>query len=147
MRGRVLGYDYETGEGVISGDDGNRYTVQRSGLGSGVRTLVPGKAVDFVVQDGAATGVYPIAGGMDEKNKWVAAILAFFLGGFGVHKFYLGKNTAGLIMLGVFLAGIIFLGVPSLIIGIIAFIEAIIYVIKSDEEFHEDYIAGERSWF
>jgi TM2 domain-containing membrane protein YozV/cold shock CspA family protein len=147
MRGRVLGYDFETGEGVISGDDGNRYSVARSGLGAGVRTLVPGKAVDFIVENGTATGVYPITGGMDEKNKWVAALLAFFLGAFGVHKFYLGKNNAGLIMLGVFLVGIIFLGVPSLIIGIIAFIEAIIYLIKSDEEFYEDYVAGERSWF
>jgi TM2 domain-containing membrane protein YozV/cold shock CspA family protein len=147
MRGRVLGYDFETGEGVVSGDDGNRYTVARSGLGAGVRTLVPGKAVDFVVENGVATGVYPIAGGMDEKNKWIAALLAFFLGAFGIHKFYLGKNNAGLIMLGVFLVGIIFLGVPSLVIGIIAFIEAIIYLIKSDEEFYEDYVAGERSWF
>ena len=77
----------------------------------------------------------------------VLRVLAFILGAFGVHKFYLGKNTAGFIMLGVFLGGIIFFGVPSLIIGIIAFIEAIIYLIKSDEEFYEDYVAGERSWF
>lgn len=27
------------------------------------------------------------------KNRYVAAILAFFLGGLGVHKFYLGKWT------------------------------------------------------
>ncbi|MEJ2125673.1 MAG: TM2 domain-containing protein [Alphaproteobacteria bacterium] len=147
MRGRVLGYDYETGEGVISGDDGNRYIVKRSDLGSGVRSLVPGKAVDFIVESGAATGVYPVVTGMDDKNKWIAALLAFFFGGFGVHKFYLGKNTAGLIMLGVFLVGIIFVAIPSIIIGIIAFIEAIIYLIKSDEEFYEDYVAGDRSWF
>ena len=29
------------------------------------------------------------------KNKYVAALLAFFLGGFGIHKFYLGQSGAG----------------------------------------------------
>ena len=38
-----------------------------------------------------------------KKNKIVAALLAFFLGTLGIHKFYLGKTTAGIIML-VFLA-------------------------------------------
>ena len=29
-------------------------------------------------------------------NKWIAAILAFLLGGLGVHKFYLGQKGWGL---------------------------------------------------
>lgn len=27
------------------------------------------------------------------KNRFIAALLAIFLGGFGVHKFYLGVDT------------------------------------------------------
>jgi TM2 domain-containing membrane protein YozV len=31
------------------------------------------------------------------KNKWVAALLAWFFGWIGIHKFYLGNNVAGLL--------------------------------------------------
>ena len=30
-----------------------------------------------------------------ERSKWVAAILAFFLGGFGIHRYYLGYKKQG----------------------------------------------------
>lgn len=33
------------------------------------------------------------------KQKLVAVLFAFFLGGFGVHKFYLGHNFAGILYL------------------------------------------------
>lgn len=33
------------------------------------------------------------------KNKTIAALLAFFVGGFGIHKFYLGYNFAGIVYL------------------------------------------------
>lgn len=33
------------------------------------------------------------------KQKSIAAVLAFFVGGFGVHKFYLGNNFAGILYL------------------------------------------------
>lgn len=40
------------------------------------------------------------AGGMGrEKNKWVAVLLCFFLGGFGAHKFYEGKVGMGILYL------------------------------------------------
>lgn len=31
-----------------------------------------------------------------ERSKWVAAILAFFLGGFGIHRYYLGYKKQGI---------------------------------------------------
>ncbi len=33
------------------------------------------------------------------KNKWVAFLLCFFLGGFGAHKFYEGKIIMGIVYL------------------------------------------------
>lgn len=90
--------------------------------------------------------------GGSEKNKIVAALLAFFLGGFGVHKFYLGYNTAGFIMLGAwvvsFMLTFLIIGIiPLMILGVIAFVEAIIYLITPDEEFHNKYVVNQRPWF
>ena len=91
MRGVVLGFDAVTGKGVISGDDANRYSFDRAALGDGVRSLMPGKKVDFVVENGRASSIFPILGdfSLGEKNKWIAALLAFIAGGLGIHKFYL----------------------------------------------------------
>ncbi|MER3495843.1 MAG: hypothetical protein C4320_02930 [Armatimonadota bacterium] len=44
---------------------------------------------------GPATPSY----GTPPKQKWVAILLAFFLGGLGVHRFYLGHNGTGIAML------------------------------------------------
>ena len=38
-------------------------------------------------------------------EPWVAAMLAFFLGQWGAHKFYQGNKTGGFIMLGITLSG------------------------------------------
>lgn len=57
MRGEILRYDDQTGAGLISGDDGNRYTFSRGDL----QRLIPIKErdrVDFVGMDGSATEVY-----------------------------------------------------------------------------------------
>lgn len=39
------------------------------------------------------------AGGLDDNEMIIAAILCFFLGGLGMHRFYLGYTTVGLIQL------------------------------------------------
>lgn len=64
------------------------------------------------------------------KNKYIAALLAIFLGLFGIHKFYLGQKTAGIIYLIFFWTGI-----PE-ILGII---EGIIYLFTSEENFNKKY--------
>jgi TM2 domain-containing membrane protein YozV/cold shock CspA family protein len=151
MRGKILSYDDYTGSGLISGDDGARYTFTRGGLMGGARDVLPGAEVDFEVTDSVATNIYVTAGGSSalsgDKNKIVAALLAFFLGGFGIHKFYLGKTTAGVIMLACGTVGWITFGILPGIIYIIAFIEFIIYLVKSDAEFNRDYVVGNKSWF
>ena len=45
-----------------------------------------------------------------QKNKWVALLLCFFFGAFGVHRFYEGKIGTGilyLLTLGVFGFGVL----------------------------------------
>ena len=43
--------------------------------------------------------------------------------------------------------GWLLLAIPPMVIGVIAFIEFIIYLVKPDAEFHRDYVAGNKSWF
>ena len=50
-------------------------------------------------------------------------------------------------MLLVFIFGFILLGIPSMIIGVIAFVEFIIYLTKSNEEFEQTYINASKPWF
>ena len=64
------------------------------------------------------------------KNKVTAAILAFVLGGFGIHKFYLGQVGMGIVYL---------LFCWTFIPAIIAFIEFIILLVMSDDEFNRKY--------
>ncbi len=80
------------------------------------------------------------------KNKLAAGLLALFLGTLGIHKFYLGYTKAGVIMLLVSLIGSLVLIGPA-VMGIIALIEAITYLTKSDEQFYLTYVVGERPWF
>ncbi|MCA9714742.1 MAG: NINE protein [Myxococcales bacterium] len=60
------------------------------------------------------------------KDKNVAAILALFMGGIGVHKFYLGQTGAGLIYL---------LFCWTFIPSILGFIEFIILALMDKQEF------------
>jgi TM2 domain-containing membrane protein YozV len=69
----------------------------------------------------------PVVG---EKSKIVAFLLAWFLGGFGFHKFYLGRIGSGILYL-------IFCW--TFIPAIIAFFEGIGYLISSDEAFARKY--------
>ncbi len=73
------------------------------------------------------------------EKKVTAGILAILLGGLGVHKFYLGYSTAGILQILIsccFGAG-----------GVIGIIEGIIYLTKTDEEFDAIYVRGQRPWF
>jgi TM2 domain-containing membrane protein YozV/cold shock CspA family protein len=144
MRGRVLSYDATTGAGLISGDDGHRYTFTRAALQGGYTAVVPGTVVDFQTEDGVANGVYVLPS-FGDKNRIVAAVLAFFLGHWGIHKFYLGKTNAGIIMLVMGTVGWILI-IPGLVNWAIAFIECIIYLTKSDQQFYQDYVIGDRTW-
>ena len=60
------------------------------------------------------------------KSRIVAGVLGLVLGGLGVHKFYLGNVGLGIVYLIFFW---------TFIPAIIGFIEGIIYLVQSDDEF------------
>lgn len=68
-------------------------------------------------------------GGSRGKNRMVAALLALFLGPYGVHHYYLGSVTAGIVELVLCLA----------VCGIMSFVEAIMLFMMSDEDFDRKY--------
>ncbi|HMQ08776.1 MAG TPA: NINE protein [Saprospiraceae bacterium] len=70
-----------------------------------------------------------------EKNKILAGILAFFLGGFGIHKFYLGKTGSGIFYLIIFFMTSRFFPV-SFILG---WIDAVRLITMSEEAFNRKY--------
>ncbi|NQZ23290.1 MAG: TM2 domain-containing protein [Colwellia sp.] len=147
MKGKILEFNEESRVGVISGDDGNRYTFELKEWKGAVLPKAGGK-IDFAVNGGNAEAIYAEAFTSNVGSKKIsAALFAFFLGAFGAHKFYLGYTQQGVIMLLVFIFGFILLGLPSVIIGIIAFIEFILYLVKSDDEFEQTYIVGRKPWF
>ena len=63
-------------------------------------------------------------------NKLIAALLALFLGGFGIHKFYLHRPIQGIIYL---------LLCWTWIPAIIAFFEGIVYLCMNEESFNNKY--------
>jgi len=66
------------------------------------------------------------------RNRTSAAIFALFLGGLGVHKFYLGQPGLGIVYL---------LFCWTLVPAFVGFIEGIIYLATSDEAFNAKYNA------
>ncbi|MET0309051.1 MAG: TM2 domain-containing protein [Sphingomonas sp.] len=143
MRGQVLGVDRASGEGQISGEDGRRYAFKRYDW-SGETGPAVGVQVDFETDGARAVRIFrlPDAGRSptngpsvtNDRNKYVAAILAFFFGVFGIHRFYLGRNGTGVLML-VISATIVGL----LVTGLWAFVDTIRYLLMSDAEFAHRY--------
>jgi TM2 domain-containing membrane protein YozV len=153
MKGRILDYSVQNNTGSITGADGERYYFSGSewkGAGSPTR----GMSVDFESEGKHAKAIFQSLAGSStgtSKSKVVAGLLAIFLGTWGIHKFYLGFTGPGLVFLLVNTIGFaitwIMLFIPNWILGLIAFIEGIIYLTKSDEEFEQVYVVQKRSWF
>lgn len=64
------------------------------------------------------------------KSRITAALLAFFLGGLGIHKFYLGQIGWGIVYL---------LFCWTLIPGVVAFIEFILLLVMDDDTFNRRF--------
>ncbi len=82
------------------------------------------------------------------KDHIAAGLLAIFLGGLGIHKFYLGYHSVGFIMLAVTILGSIFtLGLAGLVMELIGIIEGIIYLTKDQNSFDWTYVYNVKEWF
>lgn len=82
-----------------------------------------------------------------KKDRIVAGLLAIFLGWLGIHKFYLGFTAPGVIYLVISLVGLIFGGVPTLVMAVLAIIEGIMYLTKSNYDFYQLYEVQQKEWF
>lgn len=76
----------------------------------------------------------------EESKRILAGVLAILLGSLAIHKFVLGYTKTGIIQ-------IIITVLTCGILGVISFIEGIIYLTKSDEEFVKTYQINKKEWF
>ena len=90
--------------------------------------------------------IMTVDGRPPEKVRIAAGILAIILGGFGVHKFYLGYTKQGVIMFLMAIPGFM-LVFPLFVTMIIAISEGVIYLTKSDQSFYDTYEANQKVWF
>lgn len=88
--------------------------------------------VNVVVQNTVGHGMHPQTGlvRVANRQKGVAVVLALFLGGFGVHRFYLGQIGMGVVYLLFFW---------TFIPAFVAVIEALILLLMSSREFDVKY--------
>jgi TM2 domain-containing membrane protein YozV len=147
MRGQVLGVDTRTGDGIVTGDDGRRYSFRPADWADLGEPAI-GMYVDFEAHENRALSIFPVPGaaapqtpaspsaawGENDRNRYIAALLAFFLGPFGIHRFYVGRSGSGIVML----------VLTCTIVGLVvsapwALIDMVRYLIMSDREFAERY--------
>jgi TM2 domain-containing membrane protein YozV len=149
MRGHVLGVDKRTGDGIVSADDGRRYSFTPADWAHRGEPAI-GMYVDFDTDQNRALALFPVPGAQppspalaagasadrdaDDRNKYVAAFLAFILGPIGIHRFYLGRIGSGIVML------ILTVTVVGLLVSVPwALIDLVRYLCMSDREFARRY--------
>ena len=147
MRGQVLGVDTRTGDGIVTGDDGRRYSFKPADWADRGEPAI-GMYVDFEIHENRALSIFPVPGmapapapapsvpaiEYNDRNKYIAALIAFVIGPLGIHRFYLGRTGSGIAML------ILSCTIIGLIVSVPwAFIDMIRYLIMSDREFATRY--------
>jgi TM2 domain-containing membrane protein YozV len=146
MRGQVLGVDTRTGDGIVAGQDGRRYSFRPQDWAARGEPAV-GMEVDFETLETRALSIFPVPGTAPEpvpgprprapdsdRNKYVAAILAFLIGPLGVHRFYLGRTGSGIAML------VLTCTIVGLIVSVPwALVDMVRYLVMSDAEFAARY--------
>lgn len=76
--------------------------------------------------------------GIYAKDKTIAGIFAILLGSLGIHYFYLGKITAGILTI---ILSCCTCGIWSLLM----FIQGIMMLVMPDKEFQEKYVDNDRT--
>ncbi|MBE6309702.1 MAG: TM2 domain-containing protein [Bacteroidales bacterium] len=75
--------------------------------------------------------------GPSGKSRGVAGLLAILLGSLGIHYFYLGKNTAGIIFL---LVTLLSCGVLGTVVAILSLISGVLMLTATEEDFENKYV-------
>ena len=145
MRGTVLGVDTRTGDGIVAGDDGRRYLFRPNDWAAMGEPAI-GMLVDFETHEKRALSLFPVPGASppavssapapidNDRNKYVAAAIAFLVGPLGIHRFYLGRVGSGVAML------ILSCTIIGLLVSVPwAFVDTIRYLVMSDREFAARY--------
>ncbi|MBE7043100.1 MAG: zinc ribbon domain-containing protein [Ruminococcaceae bacterium] len=82
----------------------------------------------------ALTSKKSVPAGDAQKSKLTAGLLGIFLGGLGIHNFYLGFNSRALIQLLVSLiGGLLTCGIASFAMSIWGLVEGIMILVKDDK--------------
>jgi TM2 domain-containing membrane protein YozV len=147
MRGHVLGVDTRTGDGIVTGEDGRRYSFKPLDWAARGEPAI-GMEVDFETHESRALSIFPAPGAapppavasappapdIGDRNKYIAALIAFLIGPLGIHRFYLGRTGTGIAMvvLSCTLVGLL-LTIPW------AFIDMIRYLVMDEREFAQRY--------
>ena len=146
MRGQVLGVDMRTGDGIVTGEDGRRYSFRPADWADRGEPAV-GMWVDFETEQNRALSIFPVPGAtpapaavspapaaQNDRNKYIAAILAFLLGPLGIHRFYLGRTGSGIAMI------VLTCTIVGLLVSVPwALIDMIRYLLMSEREFAVRY--------
>lgn len=103
-----------------------------SGCDSASGSVHQGTSLQMSFAGGARLSSQPYASATiySNKNRFLAALLAFFVGTFGVHKFYLNQAGWGFLYL-----AFCWTGIPSLA----SCVEGILYLVRSDADFVQRY--------
>jgi len=154
MKGHIIGYSSSSNAGVISCEDGSRYTFESVDWKGG-GSIESGIFVDFEADGKNARSIFKavrvVSSVNEPKRNITAGLLAIFLGYWGVHKFYLGFNGAGLVFLlvntiGLLVTWMLFF-IPNIVLGFISLAEGIIYLTMSQEDFEKKYVVNKKAWF
>ena len=75
---------------------------------------------------------------VQENKKVICGVLGILFGSLGIHKFVLGYTKEGILQ--------IILNIFCGLGGLIGFIEGIVYLTKTDEDFYQTYQMNKRGW-
>ena len=75
--------------------------------------------------------------GPSGKSRGVAGLLALFLGGLGLHYFYMNKTNAGVVFL---LATLLSCGALGIVTHVISIIQAVLFFTSTQQEFEQKWV-------
>ena len=82
--------------------------------------------------------------GPSGKSRGVAGLLAILVGTLGIHYFYLGKTTMGIVFL---LISLLSCGILATVIAVVSIIQGIIMLTIAQAEFERRYVMPEHPLF